>query len=132
MAKNITITSVRNDGEGASLFSSREISLHGDTQRMLSDQQSAVNFRFRESDASYASTWHVAGDPTLLIILAGAIRIELRNGDTRDFFAGDKFIAEDYLSSGHTFDPSFHGHRAEVIGNDALSVIHLKLEKRIV
>ena len=131
MSKNITIPSVSNNGEGASVFSSREISLHGDSQRLLSDQQQAVNFRLRESDASYASDWHVAGDPTLLIILAGALRIELRNGETRDFFAGDKFIAEDYLSANQPFNSRLHGHRAEVLGDDILSVIHLKLEKRI-
>lgn len=130
MSKKITITSVSNDGEGLSVFSTREVDLHGDSQRMLSDQQSAVNFRFRESDASYASDWHVAGDPTLLIVLTGTVRVVLRNGDDHFFSAGDRFIAEDYLLPHCTFDPSYHGHRAEVIGSDTLSVIHLKLEKR--
>ena len=130
MSKKITIPSISNDGVGLSVFSSQEIDLHGDSQRMLSDQQSAVNFRFRESDASYASDWHVAGDPTLLIVLTGTVRIVLRNGNTQSFSAGDKFIAKDYLLPSCSFDDSCHGHRAEVVGNEALSVIHLKLEKR--
>ena len=76
----ILIPSVTNDGTGESYFSERAIELHGDENRRLSEQQSALNFRLRTSDENYASDWHVAGDPTLLVILQGSILIELRNG----------------------------------------------------
>jgi hypothetical protein len=128
--KKINILSVTSDGLGTSVFSSRQVDLKGDAERMLSEQISAVNFRLRESNASYASGWHVAGDATLLIILAGTICIELRNGDTRNISAGDMFVAEDFLLEGVIFDNALHGHRAKVVGDEALSVIHLKLEKR--
>lgn len=123
------IPSVRSDGLGASEFSSREIELEGESLRRLSKQQSALNFRLRSSDNSYASDWHVAGDPTLLIILKGAVEIELRNGKTKVFRAGDMFVAEDYLLSSENFS-DVHGHRAKVIGDESLSALHLKLEKR--
>ena len=132
----ITIPTVTNNGNDASVFSSREIELHGEASRALSDQVNAVNFRFRESDQSYGSDFHVAGDPTLLVILSGVVRIELRNGESRDFVRGEMFIAEDYLEEGVAFDDALHGHRAEVISEkmlegEVLSVIHLKLEKRM-
>lgn len=123
------IPSVRSDGVGTSEFSYREIELEGEPLRRLSSQQSALNFRLRSSDSSYASGWHVAGDPTLLVILKGAVEIELRNGEAKVFRAGDMFVAEDYLRSAETFS-DVHGHRARVVGSESLSALHLKLEKR--
>lgn len=128
--KAVTIPSIVNNGQGQSVFSSREVDLNGTDTRMLSDQISAVNFRLRESDTSYSSSWHVAGDATLLVVLAGVMRIELRDGSIQEFASGDMFIAEDYLPEGVPFDEALHGHRAEAIGDQALSVIHIKLEKR--
>jgi hypothetical protein len=121
---------VTNNGDGVSFFSIQEIPLEGTVERLLSDQQSAVNFRWRESDASYASGFHVAGDPTLLVILSGTLGVELQNGEERHFSAGEYFIAEDYLSDDVVFDETIHGHRAYVMNGQRLSALHLKLDKR--
>ena len=129
MQKTI-IPCITNHGRGISSFSTREIALHGEPVRMLTEQQNCVNFRLRHSTSDYASDWHVAGDATLLVILKGTIRIELRNGMTKDFSAGELFIAEDYLLPDIVFDNTIHGHRAEVVGKEDLAVLHLKLEKR--
>ena len=131
----IIIPSVTNNGSDASVFSSRAVALHGDNARRLSEQLAAVNFRLRESHSSYRSDWHVAGDPTLLVILRGVIRITLRNEESRVFSPGDMFIAEDYLAEGIVFDDRLHGHCAEVVTDqmidaDVLKVIHIKLAKR--
>jgi len=123
------IPSVTNDGDGRSVFATREIELSGSSEWMLSDQQAAVNFRLRSSRNSYQSSWHVAGDPTLLVILKGVIEIQLRDGSTQRFSAGDLFIAEDYLVDGVVFDDS-HGHCARVVGQEMLQALHLKLDKR--
>jgi len=96
---------------------------------MLSEQQAALNFRLRSSDAGYESDWHVAGDPTLLIILAGVIEIELRDGSSMQFAKGDMFVAQDYLDNGIALDGSL-GHRARVVGQEMFSALHLKLAKR--
>jgi len=85
----ITIPTISNDGECPSFFGQREIALNGDVTRLLSDQINAVNFRLRHSKG-YSSDYHVAGDPTLLIVLSGTIRIELPNGDHRDFTQAPK------------------------------------------
>ena len=130
MITQMDIACVTNDGKGASFFSRRVYSLSGESQRMLSAQIPAVNFRLRTSDTSYSSDWHVAGDPTLLIVLCGTLRIHLRNDETRDFNVGEMFIAEDFLEQTTTFDDKVHGHRASVVGNQPINVLHLKLEKR--
>jgi hypothetical protein len=62
--------------------------------------------------------------------LAGTLRIELRSGETCEFSLGEMFVAEDYLAVGVQFDSVQHGHRAVVVGDELLSVIHIKLEKR--
>jgi len=95
---------------------------------LLSDQIGAKNFRFRESQAGYSTDWHLAGDPTLLIIQKGILRITLQSGAYKDFNSGEMFIASDYLPKNVAFDASIHGHKAAVIGDDALLAIHIKLD----
>lgn len=125
----ISIPCVSNGGTGPSIFTMREVPLSGLSDRMLSDQIQAINFRLRTSDHNYASGWHVAGDPTLLIVLSGTVRIELRSGESQEFTNGQMFIAQDYLRGDTEYDDSLHGHRAEVVGDSPISVLHLKLEK---
>ena len=79
------------------IFARKALSCQESLRGVLSQQIDAVNFRLRSSDTSYVSGFHVAGDPTLLIILSGTVRIELHNGDSREFNAGEMFVAEDYL-----------------------------------
>ena len=122
------IPCVTNDGDGPSFFSEKAVTLNGDEQRMRSEQITAVNFRLRESFESYESGWHVAGDPTLLIILSGCMQIELRNGLSKEFKSGEMFIAEDYLAKGAAFN-EVNGHRARVLGDQKIQVLHLKLSK---
>lgn len=126
----ITVTTVNNDGDGLSQFGSQEFSLAGEPWRQLSEQQTAENFRLRQSSADYSSNFHVAGDPTLLVILSGSVRITLRSGEYREFSSGAMFIAEDYLRTGVEFEADVHGHMASVVGGNSLSVLHLKLARR--
>ncbi|MEO1050593.1 MAG: hypothetical protein AAFX87_08195 [Bacteroidota bacterium] len=97
---------------------------------ILTDRINAQNLRLRVSEPGYTSDWHVAGDPTLIIIQQGTLRVILQDGSYKDFSAGDMFIAQDYLPEDIAFDPSKHGHRAEVIGDEVLRAVHVKLKKR--
>ena len=124
-----TIVCVSNDGTGASYFSYRDIALSGSSARMLSDQQAAVNFRLRTSESGYVADWHVAGDPTLLIVLQGCLELSLRDGASVEIGPGQLFIAEDYLKDGVDFSGQ-HGHKARVVGGDTFKALHLKLSKR--
>ena len=126
----LSYTCVTSDGRNASYFGQSSYDLSGTTERMLTEQNDAVNFRLRTSSASYASGWHVANDPTMLVILSGCIELELRNGETKEFHKGDAFIAQDYLEQGVEFDDEKHGHKAKVLGDEELQVLHLKLRKR--
>jgi len=125
----ITVPTITNDGEGASYFSTREIELNGDAARQLSDQIEAVNFRLRRS-VGYRAEAHVAGDPTLLIVLSGTMRIELPSGEHRDFSKGDMYIAEDYLTPNTAFESGRHGHSARTLGDELYEALHLKLARR--
>ena len=82
----------------------------------ISEQQSCLNLRFRSSPAGYQSGWHVAGDPTLIIVTGGCMEIELRDGSKKQFRPGEKFIARDDLPNSLDFDHERHGHRARVMG----------------
>jgi hypothetical protein len=95
---------------------------------IISDQIGAKNFRLRESSIGYATDWHLAGDPTMIIIQKGVLRISLRNGQYQDFKAGEVFIAADNLPKGIDFNNNIHGHKAEVIGNEMLVAAHIKLD----
>jgi len=124
-----TIPTITNDGQGASYFSQREVALNGDITRQLSDQINAVNFRIRRSE-NYEAGFHVAGDPTLLIVLSGTMRISLPDGAFRDFTKGDMYIAQDYLAAGIEFEAGVHGHSAKMLGDVPYNAVHLKLSKR--
>ena len=93
----------------------------------ISSRQEALNFRHRMSLPGYFSDWHVAGDPTLIIIRSGILRIGLRDNSYRDFTPGDVFIAQDKLANNMIFDSSIHGHTAQVLGDQQLIALHLKL-----
>lgn len=109
-----------------SVFNSLSLSLDDMNGMFISGRQSALNFRHRKSKPGYQSDWHVAGDPTLLLIQQGCIEITLRSGESRLFSAGEQFIAADFLPDGMNFDTS-HGHSARVIGETPLQAVHIKL-----
>lgn len=120
-----TMTSIGKTGY--STFHETHYSVEDYNGLFITDRINALNFRHRVSEPGYFSSWHVAGDPTLIIVRTGILRITLRNGDYRDFMAGDMFIAQDYLQVNETFDQEIHGHTAELIGKEALFALHIKL-----
>lgn len=112
---------------GLSFFSDIVYSLTDYNGLFITDRQNALNFRHRMSEPGYFSAWHIAGDPTLIIVRTGTLRITLRNGEYRDFSAGDMFIAQDHLQVGEVFDNKIHGHTAELVGDQPLCAVHIKL-----
>lgn len=125
-----TITKITVDEDYQSIFTEEEHPLTARGDLWISEQQEAVNFRYRQSPAHYESDWHVAGDPTLIIVCGGEMEITLQNGEKKSFKAGECFIAADYLPSSVSLDPARHGHRAKVVGPAPFSALHIKLEKR--
>ena len=112
---------------GYSVFNDVQYTVEDYNGLFITERMTALNFRHRVSEPGYVSSWHVAGDPTLIIIRSGILRITLRNGEHRDFIAGDLFIAQDRLQKNEAFDPEIHGHTAELIGDQILLAVHIKL-----
>lgn len=96
---------------------------------IISPRIAAQNFRVRESNPGYETSWHMAGDPTFIAIQQGVLRISFRDGSYHDFGAGSSFIAADSLPDHISFDDEKHGHKATVIGQQTLKAIHIKLLK---
>ena len=94
---------------------------------LLSPRIDCSSLRLRVSEPGYQADWHVAGDPTLIVVRSGRLRIVLRDGSERDIGPGDAFIAADQVPDEHDFDPALHGHRAEVVGDETLEAVHIKL-----
>ena len=117
-----------NSEAGYSVFVEQSYPLDDHDGLIISPRIDAQNFRHRVSLTGYYSDWHVAGDPTLILIRAGVLRIGLRDGSYRDFGAGDIFIARDSLPDNTEFDEQVHGHTAELIGDLPLKALHIKLE----
>jgi len=94
---------------------------------VLSPRIGCGSLRLRTSEPGYTADWHVADEPVLIVVQRGTLRIALRDGSTRDFSAGDAFIAADALADGEAFDNQRHGHRAAVVGDTPLRAVHIKL-----
>jgi hypothetical protein len=124
---NLNVPILCNIKTDSSYFMEQQYCLDDYNGLFISSRQEALNFRHRMSEPGYFSDWHVAGDPTLIIIRSGILRIGLRDHSYRDFAAGDMFIAQDKLSANTIFENNFHGHTAQVIGEQQLIAMHLKL-----
>jgi len=122
-----SITCITCDENGVSIFTQKTYPKSERNGMYLSEQIGSKNFRIRESDVGYKSFWHLAGDPTLIIVLQGILRITLQNNQYMDFGVGDMFIAADNLPTNAEFNPKIHGHMAEVMGEIPLRAIHIKL-----
>lgn len=125
--QTISVPILCNEKQDLSYFIDQQYSLEEYNGLIISPRQDALNFRHRMSEPGYFSDWHVAGDPTLIIIRSGILRVGLRDNGYRDFSAGDAFIAQDRLDNNATFDELIHGHTAQVIGEQKLIALHIKL-----
>lgn len=125
--KQLNITTISTDSHHISVFTESNFDQEIRGGMLLSHRIDAQNFRLRESEPGYETDWHLAGDPTLIIIRQGILRITLRNGSYLDFKAGDLFIAADNLPEDLVFDDKKHGHKAMVMGEETLQAVHIKL-----
>tara|TARA_A100000171_G_scaffold52844_1_gene73578 strand:- start:4339 stop:4632 length:294 start_codon:yes stop_codon:yes gene_type:complete len=75
---NIPILTVNEDF--VTVFSEEDFPQHVRGGMNLTERIDALNLRIRTSEAGYESDWHVAGDPTLILVQSGILRITLLNG----------------------------------------------------
>jgi hypothetical protein len=96
------ITRVYADDSGESFFNEKEIELHdkGDIGQ-LSEAVPAKAVIFRRNDPGYDYDWHVAPQRQFIVLLDGAIEIEVSTGEKRTFHGGDILLMEDTTGKGH-------------------------------
>ena len=96
------ITRVYTTEDGASAFDDVEVALEdrGMVGR-LSEWWPARDVAFRENDPDYDWDWHCAPARQLIVLLDGAIEIEVGTGEKRAFRGGDVLLMEDVSGRGH-------------------------------
>lgn len=115
------------DADGRSLWATMDWPTETRGGMFLSPRIECASLRLRQSKPGYTTDWHVAGEPVLIIVQRGTLRIGLHDGEKRDFNEGEAFIAADTLPQGQPFEPDRHGHTARVVSETTLRAIHIKL-----
>lgn len=96
------ITRLYTGEDGESHFEDIEIPLEdaGDIGR-LSELEEATGIIFRETGPGYDYDWHNAPRRQYIIMLDGAVDVEISDGTVRRFSTGDVLLAEDTTGRGH-------------------------------
>lgn len=96
------ITRVYTTADGGSAFEDVDVPLtdQGPVGR-LSTWWPARDIAFRENDPGYDWDWHCAPARQLIVLLDGAIEIEVTSGEKRAFRGGDVLLMEDTEGGGH-------------------------------
>lgn len=67
----------------------------------LSEKLDATGIIFRRTEPDYNYTWHNAPQRQYIIMLDGAVDVEIGDGTVRRFSTGDVLLAEDTTGRGH-------------------------------
>ncbi len=96
------ITRLYTGSDNESHFRDIEIELNdaGDIGH-LSEQMDATGIIFRRTDPDYNYDWHNAPQRQYIIMLDGAVDVEIGDGTVRRFSTGDILLVEDTTGRGH-------------------------------
>ena len=96
------ITRIAADEAGETRFDDLDVALaDAGTIGRLSAPWPASAVLFRENDPDYDYDWHPAPRRQLVVLLDGAIEIEVGSGEVRRFGGGDVLLLEDTEGRGH-------------------------------
>jgi hypothetical protein len=96
------ITHVYADEQGESHFADLEVELRDAGQiGQLSEPIPARAVIFRKNNPGYDYDWHVAPQPQFIVLLDGAIEIEVSDGTRRSFCGGEILLMQDTSGRGH-------------------------------
>jgi hypothetical protein len=98
----VKVTRVYADEHGESHFADQDVELRdaGPIGR-LSEPIAAKAVIFRENEPGYDYDWHVAPRRQFIVLLDGAIEIEVSDGARRTFRGGEILLMEDTSGRGH-------------------------------
>ena len=115
------------DVDGRARFREEPMALdQGSPASQLSVLAASDGAQFRRSPVGFASTFHCTTTPQWLVVLQGRMEIGLQDGSTRVFGPGECFYSNDTLPEGATFDPSVHGHRSRLLGDEPLVTLFVR------
>ena len=123
----VRIPTISVNSDFQSIFTFEQFETNDVNGMIISDRINAENFRLRKSLPGYKTDFHIAGDPTLILVQQGQIKITVNSGNSMTFSQGDLFIAKDYLPKEIDFNADVHGHSAEVVGTTPFVAVHIKL-----
>jgi hypothetical protein len=69
---------------------------------LFSNGFASPNVRFVEMPENLDQGWHGVSNPQIVIVLSGVLEVGTSDNQTRQWQAGDVFIADDTRSKGHT------------------------------
>ncbi|MBW3624568.1 MAG: hypothetical protein KY468_14270 [Armatimonadetes bacterium] len=96
------ITRVYADEQGESHFDDKEVELRDAGQiGHLSEAIPAKEVIFRRNDPGYDYDWHPAPRKQFIILLDGAIELEVTDGERRTLRGGEILLLEDTTGRGH-------------------------------
>jgi len=98
----VRVTRVYCDEVGESHFDEKDIELHdaGAIGR-LSEPIAARSVIFSTNDPGYDYDWHVAPQRQFIVLLDGAIELEVSDGSRRVLRGGEILLMEDTSGKGH-------------------------------
>ncbi|SMO58211.1 hypothetical protein [Gracilimonas mengyeensis] len=111
----MTITRIYTGADNESHFEDFEIELEdaGDIGH-LSERLDATGIIFRRTDPDYNYDWHNAPRRQYIIMLDGAVDVEIGDGTVRRFSTGDIVLVEDTTGRGHISRAVNNGPRTSV------------------
>ena len=69
---------------------------------MLSNAYASPSVRFVKLPAGMSQTWHNAPQRQIVIVLSGTLEVGTTDQQTRQWKAGEAFLADDVTGKGHT------------------------------
>ena len=95
------VTRIYADADGESRFEDIEVEGKVSEKGFYANPVNVDKFMLRETPGLSTQDWHVAPKRCYVVLLTGAVEIEVSIGETRGFKAGDVLLAEDTVGKGH-------------------------------
>jgi hypothetical protein len=115
------ITRLYTGPDGESHFEDLDIALHnGGPIGRLSERIPATGMILRETGGDYDYDWHCAPRRQAIVMLDGAVDVEIGDGTVRRFGPGDILLAEDTTG---------RGHRSRAVNNQPRRSIFITLDE---
>ena len=95
------ITRIYADRDGESRFEEIDVPRLDAGFGFISDALDVDALYLRETPGGERQEWHVAPSRQWVVLLSGAVEVEVSSGEVRRFDSGDVLLAEDTTGKGH-------------------------------